>query len=94
MMGYNPPLKGVDLALSAVGSLVADGLPLVLGIVGTQRLTAYLSERKDGACPWVRQIAFTDDIPSLYQAASVLLAPAGAKASTIRCARRWPTARR
>jgi glycosyltransferase involved in cell wall biosynthesis len=74
-MGYNPLLKGVDLALSAVGDLVAEGLPLVLGIVGRERLGAYLAEQKADAAAWVRQIAPTDDIASFYQAAAVYLLP-------------------
>ncbi|MGO9114431.1 MAG: glycosyltransferase family 4 protein [Thermoguttaceae bacterium] len=83
MIGWDPPRKGVDLALAAVGGLVAQGLPLVLGIVGTERLSAYLSERKAAAsCPWVRQIVPSDDIASLYKAATVFLSPSRSEGFT------------
>jgi glycosyltransferase involved in cell wall biosynthesis len=83
LIGWNPPRKGVDLALAAVESLVAQRLPVVLGILGTQWLSTYLSERKVGAsCPWVRQIAPTNDIASLYQAATVFLSPSRSEGFT------------
>jgi glycosyltransferase involved in cell wall biosynthesis len=83
MIGWNPPRKGVDLALAAVAGLVAQGLPAVLGIVGTEWLARYLGEQKgNGGSPWVRQIAPTDDIASLYQAATVFLSPSRSEGFT------------
>ena len=62
--------------MAATRGLVSEGLPLVLGVVGTEQLSAHLSQEKAGTSfPWVRQIQPTDDIPSLYRAAAVFLAP-------------------
>jgi glycosyltransferase involved in cell wall biosynthesis len=76
MIGWDPLRKGVDTALSAVNDLIAEGFPIVLGIVGKERLSTYLSEHTANTpCPWIRQITPTDDIASLYQAAAVFLSP-------------------
>jgi glycosyltransferase involved in cell wall biosynthesis len=83
MVGWDPSRKGVDLALAAVGSLVVQGFPLVLGILGMEQLSDYLSERKvTAACPWVRKIDATDDVASLYQAATIFLSPSRSEGFT------------
>ena len=83
MIGWNPPRKGVDLALAAGSSLIAEGHSIVLGILGTEWLNRYLGEQKiEASCPWVRQISPTDDIASLYQAATVFLSPSRSEGFT------------
>ncbi len=74
LFGWEPIVKGVDVAMDAVERLVGLGLQVVLGIVGTAALQEFVLRRTDGAPPsWLHILPPTDNVANLYQAASVFL---------------------
>ncbi len=83
MMGWDPIRKGVDLALEAVGGLVAAGKRVVLGVLGTEALRAYLAHSAAAGRPgWLRHIPPTEDVASLYAAAAAFLSPSRSEGLT------------
>lgn len=74
LFGWEPTVKGVDVAMDAVERLIGLGLPIVLGIVGTAALREFVSRRtNDGPPSWLHILPPTDNVANLYQAASVFL---------------------
>jgi glycosyltransferase involved in cell wall biosynthesis len=74
LFGWEPTVKGVDVAMNAVGALVGMGLPVVLAVVGTAPLREFVLRASNGEPPpWVRIVPPTDHVADLYQAASVFV---------------------
>ena len=74
MFGIQPVNKGVDLALDAVADLVREESDVVLGIVGRERLQAYVREKLGAEkTPWLRIIKPVENVADLYSAATVFL---------------------
>ena len=74
LFGWSPHIKGVDIAIDAVASLVRDGEPVVLGIVGTKELREFVGRRLPGEPPpWLRLLPPTDKVADLFHAASVFV---------------------
>ena len=74
LFGWEPNVKGVDVAMDAVERLVGLGLQVVLGIVGTEALQEFVLRRTNGAPPsWLHILPPTDNVANLYKAASVFI---------------------
>ncbi len=76
LFGYEPLIKGVDLAFDMAGTLTAEGYKIALGIVGTEKLRRYAEMRvAERPLPWLRLLAPQENVADLYQAAAVFLSP-------------------
>lgn len=74
LFGWEPTVKGVDVAMDAVERLIGLGLPIVLGVVGTADLREFVSRRTNDVPPsWLYILPPTDNVANLYQAASVFI---------------------
>lgn len=73
LFGWSPFVKGVDIALDAVAELVRQGKPVVLGIVGTESLGAYVATRFGQTPGWLRLLPPTDRVADLFHAASIFM---------------------
>jgi len=74
LFGWEPNVKGVDVAMDAVDKLIGFSLPLVLGIVGREILQEFVSRRTNGAPPsWLYILPPTDNVANFYQAASMFI---------------------
>lgn len=74
LFGWEPTIKGVDIAMDAVERLAGLGLPVILGIVGTSALRDFVACRTRGVLPaWLHIIPPTDHVADLYRAAAVFL---------------------
>ena len=74
MFGWHPTVKGVDVAIDAVQTLVNRGHPVVLGVVGTERLREFVRTRMNGQRrEWLKVLSPMADVANLYQAASVFV---------------------
>lgn len=74
LFGWEPTVKGVDIAMDACKILIDHGLPVILGVVGTSALKEFVSNRTAGAIPsWLRILPPIEDVAWYYQAASVFV---------------------
>ena len=74
LFGWEPTVKGVDIAIDACKILIDLGLEVVLGIVGTSTLKDFVSSRTANAIPaWLRILPPIEDVASYYQIASVFV---------------------
>jgi glycosyltransferase involved in cell wall biosynthesis len=82
MIGWDPQRKGADLAIEAVRPLTG-GNALVLGILGTERLGEFVEDQGGLATmPWLRIIPPTEDMASLFAAATMFLSPSRSEGFT------------
>ncbi len=76
LFGYDPLIKGVDLAFDMAETLTREGYNIVLGVVGTEELRQYTGVRAAGRpLPWLRLLAPQENVADLYQAAAIFLLP-------------------
>jgi glycosyltransferase involved in cell wall biosynthesis len=74
LFGWEPRIKGVDLALDAVEALAREGLPTILGLVGDVDLENFVASRLKSPLPsWLKILPQTTNVANLYQAASVFV---------------------
>lgn len=72
--GWNPYVKGVDVALDAVAQLQGKGLKIHLLLVGGQPLVDFVRDRLgDRLPPWVKVIPPQEDVSELYGISDVYL---------------------
>jgi glycosyltransferase involved in cell wall biosynthesis len=78
--GWEPPRKGIDLALEAFGVLAAEGREVGLVVVGTEALAAFVRDRYGAAPPaWLRVLPPRERVGELYGAADVFLSASRAE---------------
>ncbi|MBF0522034.1 MAG: glycosyltransferase family 4 protein [Candidatus Omnitrophica bacterium] len=74
MFGWAPIIKGVDVAIEAVLSIVRSQSDVVLGIVGTEDLSCYVNNYSKGNIPaWLYLIPPTETPADYYQCAAIFL---------------------
>ncbi len=74
LFGWEPITKGVDVAMDAVERLTSIGLPITLGIVGTETLREFVLRRNNEVLPsWLHIIPPIDNVANLYKAASLFI---------------------
>jgi len=74
LFGWEPLVKGVDIAMDACERLVCLGLPIVLGIVGTAALREFVAKRTNNAPPsWLYIIPPVENVANLYRTASIFI---------------------
>ncbi len=80
LFGWEPITKGVDVAIDAVRAVIDLGFPVVLGVVGTDRLRDFVDRRTNRErLPWLHLLAPVEDVVDLFQAASVFLSASRAE---------------
>ena len=76
LFGYEPLIKGVNLAFDMAATLTAEEYKIALGIVGTEKLRRYAEMcAAERPLPWLRLLAPQENVADLYQAAAVFLSP-------------------
>lgn len=74
LFGWEPTVKGVDVAMNAVASLAKRSEPVVLAIIGTAALREYVARATAGGLPeWLRILPPSDDVADFYQASDVFV---------------------
>jgi len=74
MFGWNPPIKGVDVALNALIKVNAIRPEVILGIVGTDELRNYVQSFFNGKLPeWICLMPPTEMPADYYQCASIFV---------------------
>lgn len=80
LFGWEPHRKGVDIATEAVGQLVMEGRDLVLLLVGTDLLEAYVEQMYGTRVPdWLRVVPPQENVADLYRVADVFVAASRAE---------------
>ncbi|MGI5940558.1 MAG: glycosyltransferase family 4 protein [Thermoleophilia bacterium] len=74
LFGWEPVIKGVDLALEAIERIVASGQQVLLGVVGREALHKFIAQRTaNEPIPWLHILKPLEDVGDLYKIASVFL---------------------
>lgn len=74
LFGWDPSRKGVDTALAAAEALSAEGIPLTLGLVGTEPLRNFVLQRANGVLPkWVRVLPPIEQVGDYFGAAALFI---------------------
>ncbi len=74
LFGWEPWIKGVDVAMDAAHQLVQNGRCIRLAVVGTSALHDFVLRRSSGRVPpWLQILEPTENVADLYGAASVFV---------------------
>ena len=73
LFGWQPQVKGLDIALDACEKLISEGKGVKLLVSAQEKTYEYMSERYEKIPDWVDLVEPTSDVSSLYSNVDIML---------------------